>query len=141
VLALPAWRDHRTAPIDGRDLLEFLARAATAGPELAGRSWDVGGPDVVTYGAMITSIADAMLIARPVIPVDVTLTPLTSVVGAAIAGEDPGLIEPLMESLSHDLLPRDDTAADAFGVRLHRFDAAVERALREWEGDEELAAR
>ena len=30
VLALPAWRDNRTAPIDGRDMLEFLARAATA---------------------------------------------------------------------------------------------------------------
>ena len=28
-----------------------------------------------------------------------------------------------------------------FGVRLHSFDAAVERALREWERDEELAAR
>ena len=46
-----------------------------------------------------------------------------------------------MESLEHDLLPRDGEAAPAFGVRLHRFDAAVERALREWERDEELAAR
>jgi hypothetical protein len=26
-------------------------------------------------------------------------------------------------------------------VRLHRFDAAVERALRSWEATEELAAR
>jgi hypothetical protein len=26
-------------------------------------------------------------------------------------------------------------------VRLHSFDAAVERALREWERDEELTAR
>ena len=24
VLALPAWRDNRTAPVDGRDMLEFL---------------------------------------------------------------------------------------------------------------------
>ena len=43
-----------------------------------------------------------------------------------------------MESLEHDLLPRDDAAAAAFGVRLHGFDAAVERALRDWERDEEL---
>ena len=46
-----------------------------------------------------------------------------------------------MESLEHDLLPRDDAAAAAFGVRLHGFDAAVERALRDWERDEELGAR
>ena len=141
VLALPSWREHRTAPIDGRDLLEYLARAATAPAQHAGRSWDIGGPDVMTYGAMIARIAEAMLVRRPIVPVDLTLTPLASVVGAAIAGEDPALIEPLMESLSQDLLLRDDGAAEAFGVRLHRFDAAVERALREWERDEELAAR
>ena len=46
-----------------------------------------------------------------------------------------------MESLDHDLLPRDGEAAGAFGVHLHSFDAAVERALREWERAEELAAR
>jgi uncharacterized protein YbjT (DUF2867 family) len=142
VLALPVWRDNRTAPIDGRDLLQFLVRAATAPASRAGRSWDIGGPDVLTYGAMIARIADSMLVRRPVIPVDVTLTPLASVLGAAIAGEDPALIEPLMESLAHDLLPRDGDAPAAFGgVRLHRFDAAVERALRDWERTEALAAR
>ena len=35
VLALPAWRTNRTAPIDGRDVLDFLARAATAPSDLA----------------------------------------------------------------------------------------------------------
>jgi hypothetical protein len=71
----------------------------------------------------------------------VTLTPIASKVAAAIAGEDPGLIEPLMESLETDLLPRDTRAAELFGVRLHSFDAAVERALRTWEQTERLAAR
>ena len=37
VLALPAWRGNRTAPIDGRDVLDYLARAATAPAELSGR--------------------------------------------------------------------------------------------------------
>ena len=35
----------------------------------------------------------------------------------------------------------DDAAPAAFGIRLHSFDAAVERALREWELTEEVAAR
>ncbi len=60
---------------------------------------------------------------------------------AAVAGEDPGLIAPLMESLEHDLLPRDADAAGAFGVRLHRFEAAVERALRDMESTQEDAPR
>ena len=74
-----------------------------------------------------------MLVDRPACRWASTLTPVASVVAAAVAGEDPGLITPLMESLEHDLLPRDDDAAAAFGVRLHPFEAAVERALREWE--------
>jgi uncharacterized protein YbjT (DUF2867 family) len=58
VLALPAWREHRTQPIDGRDVIEFLARAATA-PGLAGRSLDIAGPDVVSYADMIERIREA----------------------------------------------------------------------------------
>jgi uncharacterized protein YbjT (DUF2867 family) len=141
VMALPAWRENRTAPIDGRDMLEYLARAATAPSELAGRSWDIGGPDVMTYAAMIARISDALMVRRPALGLGLSLTPVASVLAAAIAGEDPALIEPLMESLEHDLLPRDGDSAGAFGVRLHKFDAAVERALREWEHTEELAAR
>jgi uncharacterized protein YbjT (DUF2867 family) len=141
VLALPAWRENRTAPIDGRDMLEFLAAAATAPARLGGRSWDIGGPDVLSYAELIERIADRMLVRRPSVPLGVNLTSLASTVAAAVAGEDAGLIAPLMESLEHDLLPRDDVAAEAFGVRRHRLDAAVERALREWEADEELAAR
>jgi uncharacterized protein YbjT (DUF2867 family) len=141
VMALPAWRTNRTAPIDGRDMLEYLARAATAPAAVAGRAWDIAGPDVMTYADMIGRISDAMLVRRPALGLGVSLTPVASVVAAAIAGEDPALIEPLMESLEHDLLPRDGTAADAFGVHLHSFDAAVERALRDWERSEELAAR
>ena len=140
VMALPAWRENRTAPVDGRDVLEYLARAATAPAGLAG-SWDIAGPDVMTYAEMIARISAAMLVSRPYVELGVSLTPVASVVAAAVAGEDPALIEPLMESLEHDLLPRDGGAPDAFGVRLHGFDAAVERALRDWERDEELAAR
>ena len=141
VLALPAWRVHRTQPIDGRDVLAFLTRAADAPAELAGRSWDIAGPEAMTYQQLIERIGDAMLLERPAINLGFSLTPVASVIAAAVATEDPGFITPLMESLESDLLPRHHDAAEAFGVRLHSFDAAVERALREWEEIEEVAAK
>jgi hypothetical protein len=58
-----------------------------------------------------------------------------------IAGEDHSLIGPLMESLEDDMLPSEPYASDLVGVRLHSLDAAIERALREWEAVEPLAAR
>jgi len=140
VVVLPGWRENRTQPIDGRDVIELLARCAGEGA-VAGRSLDIAGPEVLSYGQMIERIRDSMLVGRPTVAVSLSATGLASRVAAVIAGEDHELIGPLMEGLSHDLLPRDMEAARLLGVRLHSFDAAVERALRVWEEREPLAAR
>lgn len=138
---LPAWRDFRTQPIDGRDVLAFLQRAATS-EAAAGRTLDIAGPDVLTYGEMVLRIAELMEVGRVPVRLNFTLTALTSRVAAAVAGESHELIGPLMAGLEGDLLPRADHADTLLGVRLHRFDAAVERALRDWEASgEPLAAR
>jgi uncharacterized protein YbjT (DUF2867 family) len=140
VMALPPWARFRTQPIDGRDMIELLAAAATA-PDVAGRSLDAVGPDIISYGDMIDRIRHHMLVGRASLRLPVTLPTVASRLAAVIAGEDPGLIEPLMGSLGSDLLPREDQAAPLLGVRTRSFDRAVERALREWEGEEELAGR
>jgi uncharacterized protein YbjT (DUF2867 family) len=141
VLAVPAWREHRTSPIDERDVIEMLARAATR-DEVCGESLDLGGRDTVTYGELIDRISEHMLVARPTISFKrLTLTPIASRVSALIAGERHELIGPLMESLDQDLLPRDSRAAALLDVRLHSLDSAIEHALAEWEATEPLAAR
>jgi uncharacterized protein YbjT (DUF2867 family) len=141
LLPLPAWRVNRTQPIDERDVVAFMLAAASSPAVDGPLSLDLAGPDVVSYAELIEAIRDHLLVGRPALHLPLTLTPIASKVAAAIAGEDPGLIEPLMESLETDLLPRDALAAELFGVRLHSFDAAVERALRTWESTERLAAR
>lgn len=139
VLALPAWHTLRTQPIDERDVIEMLAACAAAQPPR--RSLDVGGPDVLTYGEMLTRIAELMLVNRPALALGVNVTAVTARVAAAIAGEDPALVLALMEGLQGDLLPAEHHAAELLGVRLHSFDAAVEHALAEWIASEPLAAR
>jgi uncharacterized protein YbjT (DUF2867 family) len=141
VMPLPAWREHRTAPIDARDVMSFLERAGTSGAVTGPLSLDIAGPDVVTYAQLVERIRDALLLGRPRVDLPVRLPAVASRVAAAISGEDLGLVAPLMGSLTADLLPRDERAAPLFGVRLHRLDSAIERALREWEAVEELAGR
>jgi uncharacterized protein YbjT (DUF2867 family) len=141
VLALPAWRVHRTRPIDERDVVELLARAATS-DRICGESLDIGGPDVVSYGELIDRIRDLMLLDRPTIGFKrLTATPIASRIASLVAGEEHALIGPLMESLGTDLLPRDDRGAGLLRVRMHSLDAAIEHALRDWEAIEPLAAR
>ena len=141
VLAVPAWHTHRTNPIDERDMVELLARAAT-NEHVCGEVFDVGGPDIVTYGELIERIRDHMLVRRPTVAFRrLYVTPIASRVAAVIAGEDHDLVGPLMESLGEDLISRDNRGAQVAGVRLHSLDAAIEHALREWEATEQLAAR
>ena len=141
VLAVPAWNHNRTQPIDERDVVTLLVRAATS-EAVAGRSLDVGGPDVVTYGELIDRIRELMIVGRATVSFKrLTVTPIASRIAALVAGEQHELIGPLMESLGTDLLPRDNLAFDLLDVKPHTLDAAIEHALRMWETEEPLAAR
>ena len=111
-------------------------------PAVSGESLDIAGPDVLTWGEVLERIADHLLVGRTRVRLGINVTPVAARVAAAIAGEEPELILPLMEGLQTDLLPRDMRAPELLGVRLHSFDSAVEHALRQWEAaGEPLAAR
>jgi len=141
VLLIPAWRLHRTAPVDARDVVACLG-AAAENLDVSGLSLDLAGPETLTYGALIERISDHLLLPRPVINIPYfTVTPVASRVSAAIAGEQHALIGPLMDGLRYDLLPRDGRAFELLGVRRHSLDRAIERALRDWEAVESLYAR
>jgi uncharacterized protein YbjT (DUF2867 family) len=141
VLPVPAWRGRRTTPIDERDMIELLARAA-ANHKVSGQALDAGGPEVVTYGELLDRIRDHLLLGRTTISFKrLTATPIASRIASVIAGEEHELIGPLMESLETDLVAADDRAARLLAVRLHSLDAAIERALGELDAAEPLAAR
>jgi uncharacterized protein YbjT (DUF2867 family) len=141
LLPLPSWRNNRTQPVAERDAIEYLART----PELAaaaGRSLDIAGPDVLSYAEMIARIAESMGVGRPPVGFGLSLTSPASALVSAITEQPIELVRPLMQSLEHELLPRDpDEAPRLYGIRPTSFDRAVERALAEWERTEELAAR
>jgi len=141
LLPLPAWRTNRTQPIAERDAIEFLARTPTV-PAAAGRSLDIAGPDVLSYGEMIEQIAELMGVGRTPVALGFSLTAPASAVVSAVTGQPLELVRPLMASLERELLPRDAAEAPAmYGIRPLGFERAVERALAEWEAAEELGAR
>ena len=140
VLPFPGWRVHRTQPIDERDAIEYLARTRFT-PAAEGRSLDIAGPDLMSYGEMIERIADLMGVGRTPLRLSASATPLASAVVSAIVDQPLELVRPLMYSLERDLLPRSDEARELYGFKIRSFDRAVEHALADWETREELAAR
>jgi uncharacterized protein YbjT (DUF2867 family) len=141
VLPLPAWRRHRTQPIDERDMIEYLAGTPLV-EAAAGRSLDIVGPDVLSYAEMIERIAELMGVGRMPLGFNRSFTPPASAVVSAVTEQPIELVRPLMQSLESDLLPSDpEEAARLYGIRPRPFDRAVEHALAEWEAAEPLGAR
>ncbi len=141
ILLIPDWGRHRTMPVDQRDVVRALSACVDAAG-IAGRSLDLVGPEQVTYRELIERIRDRLLLARPAVSLPgLNLTPLASRLSAAIAAEDATLIDALMQGLTTDLLPTQELATRALGLRSHTLDSAIERALRDWELTEPLSGR
>ena len=140
LLPLPSWRSNRTQPIFEGDALEYLARTPTT-PAAEGRSLDIVGPEVMSYEEMVERIAEAMGVGRMPLRLPTTQTPAASAVVSAITDQPLELVRPLMQSLEHDLLPRNDDARRIYEINPHPFQRALDHALRDWERAEALAAR
>jgi uncharacterized protein YbjT (DUF2867 family) len=112
----PAWLRNRTQPIAIQDVLEYLAEAAER-PEAAGREVQIGGPDVVTYGELLSMMADVLgLRRRPQLPVPFITPWLSSHWIGLVTPVDAGVARPLIESLASDTVVTDPAPASLFDV-------------------------
>ena len=143
VMITPRWVDTRIQPIAIRDVLRYLVGSA-AMPDDVSRGFDIGGPDVLTYKAMMQRYAAvAGLPRRVVLPVNV-LTPRLSSHWVGVVTPVPNSIaRPLVESLVHEVVCKDHDIARHVPdppEGLVGFDRAVALALQKI-GDADVATR
>ncbi len=111
VMVTPRWVRNRIQPIAVRDVLYYLTRAAELPGDVVG-TFDIGGPDVLSYTRMMHGdAAVAVLPPRVIIPVPV-LTPWLSAQWVNLVTPVPKAIAvPLMESLVNDVVCADHAIA------------------------------
>ncbi|MFP5334852.1 MAG: SDR family oxidoreductase [Actinomycetes bacterium] len=104
VMVTPRWVDTRIQPIAVRDVLRYLVGAASL-PDDVSRTFDIGGPDVLTYREMMQGYARvAGLPPRRILPVPV-LTPRLSSHWVGVVTPVPSTIaRPLVDSLVHEVV-------------------------------------
>jgi len=107
VILLPHWTRTRCQPISIRDIIRYLVGSLEVA-ETAGGSFDIGGTDVLTYGAMMRTLANILGKRR------LFLRPLFSSVrfysyftGLLIPVPAP-IVRCLMESLRNDVVCEDN---------------------------------
>ena len=128
-MVCPRWVATRTQPIALGDVAAYLA-ALAGRDEARGESFDAGGPEVMTYRAMIERIA-VLRGRRPLIVEVPVLTPrLSSYWLHLVTPVRAGVARPLIEGLRNATVARDERLRELVPLRLTSFDDAARDAVR-----------
>lgn len=130
----PKWLNNRIQPIAVDDVLHYLAAAADLPPEV-NRTFDIAGPEVLTYADMIRRFASVTgRFPRTVVTVPVLTPELASYWIGLVTPVSPGVARPLVGSLVHEVVADENDLQDLVGPPPNGpagFDDAVRRAMRE----------
>jgi uncharacterized protein YbjT (DUF2867 family) len=127
-MVCPRWVGVRTQPIALRDTLAYLA-GVCGRDEALGRSFDIGGPEVMTYREMIERIA-RLLGRRPLIVEVPVLTPyLSSLWLNLVTPVSASVARPLVEGLRNPTIAREERIRELLPFELTPFDVAAREAL------------
>ena len=131
LMITPRWVKTKTQPIAIRDVLEYLAESRRE-PEARGRTIEIGGPDVTTYGGMMDELARAMgMRPRPKIGVPALTPYLSSLWIGLVTPVDAGVARPLVQGLGTETVVRDPSGMGLFDVERTPLDEAMRLALAE----------
>jgi uncharacterized protein YbjT (DUF2867 family) len=133
VMVAPRWVRTRVQPIAIGDVLDYLVGCAGV-PEEINRTFDIGGPDVLTYVDMIQGYAAVAGLRPRLILIIPVLTPrLSSLWVGLITPMPAALARPLIDSLYYEVVCRDRDIEDHVPKdpdELTGFDEGVRLALR-----------
>jgi uncharacterized protein YbjT (DUF2867 family) len=123
-MVAPRWVSTRTQPIALTDVVAYLA--GVCGLEAAfGVTYDIGGPEVMSYREMMERIAH-LRGKHPVIVEVPVLTPyLSSLWLHLVTPVNAGVARPLIEGLRNETVVRDDRIRTLLPIDLTPFEAAA----------------
>jgi uncharacterized protein YbjT (DUF2867 family) len=108
IMISPRWIDTKIQPIAVKDVIAYLAGCLFS-TETAGKTFDIGGPEILTYRRMMDEYTEARGIAKRVIITIPVLTPHLSAYWVDLVTPVPsGIAHPLIEGLRNEVICRDN---------------------------------
>jgi uncharacterized protein YbjT (DUF2867 family) len=128
VMITPTWVSTPTQPIALEDIAGYLA-AVCGNEDTLGESFDVGGPEVMTYREMMERIARLLGRTPTIVEVPV-LTPYLSALWLnLVTPVNASVARPLIEGLRNPTIAREERIRELVPLELTPFDEAAQRAL------------
>jgi uncharacterized protein YbjT (DUF2867 family) len=126
----PRWVRTRTQPIAVDDVICYLV-GVLGHPDALGRVFEVGGPEILRYSTMLKRVAEIERRPLPIVPVPLLSPRLSSWWLALVTDVDTRAGRALVDSMTTEVVVRDESIREIVPMRLTSYDDAVRQALAE----------
>lgn len=128
VMIAPRWLNTRCQPIGIRNVIEYL-QGVLGNIETYNQSFDIGGPDVLTYKQMLLQYAAVRKLKRWIITVPVLTPRLSSLWLYFVTATSMSLARALVDSLKNEVVCMDSRIHKHVQINLLSYRAALELAF------------
>jgi uncharacterized protein YbjT (DUF2867 family) len=128
VMILPRWAKTPTQPIALADVVRYLA-GVCGNEEALGQTYDVAGPDVMSYAEMISRISRLKGKAPYLVEVPVLTPWLSALWIELVTPARADVARPLVEGLRNPTVATEERIREVVPFELTRFDDAARAAL------------
>lgn len=134
LIPLPRWTRTRSQPISIRDVIKYLVGVLEI-PETAGRSFDIGGPDILTYEEMLKTQKN--LVGKKILffPVIYSNTGFYAYIASLFVSVPAPIIRNLIKSIQHEVICQNSDIQKYLSFPTLPYKEALLRALSREEQD------
>jgi uncharacterized protein YbjT (DUF2867 family) len=131
---VPSWAKTKCQPIGLRDVIKSLVGVLEL-PETAGRTFDIGGADILTYEEMLKTHAEVLGKKKLFLPSPISNIGLYSYVTSLLTPVPAAITWCLMESVTHDVVCQENDILELIPFRRISYKEALVLALSREEQD------
>jgi len=130
IMITPRWVSTKCQPIAVGDVISYLTGCLHE-ERTAGDTFDIGGPEILTYREMMERFAAIEGRRMLIIPVPVLTPKISSYWIGLVTPIKPSIAMPLIEGLANEVICRDNRIRELLPFRLTPYNESVKIALSE----------
>lgn len=130
LMITPRWVSTRCQPIAVANVISYLAGCLDS-EETAGKTFDIGGPEILTYREMMERFAELTGKKTFIVTIPLLTPTLSSYWVALVTPVKPSVSMPLIEGLANEVICHDNRIREIIPIPLTSYDEAVRIALGE----------
>ncbi|MBE0539208.1 MAG: SDR family oxidoreductase [Ignavibacterium sp.] len=139
VMITPKWLNTKHQPIAIRNILEYL-NGVLLKPETFNNSYDVGGPDILSYKQMLLQLAQVRGLKRFIFTVPVMTPRLSSYWLYFVTSTSYMLAINLVNSMKIEVVAKDNELEKMLGIKPISYKEAVQHAFQKIEQNNVLSS-